>query len=48
MYAYYWSRTFFGGSPGSARYLGFSAGGVYTGYDNRYYGRSVRPVRVSE
>ena len=44
----YWSRTLGGSYPNNARGLYFHSDfiGTYNGY--RYYGRSVRPVRLSE
>lgn len=44
----YWSRTLGGSYPNNARGLYFHSGfiGTYDGF--RYYGRSVRPVRLSE
>ena len=47
---YYWSRTLDEGGPNVAWSLGFNSSSVYTssGYNYRYYGFSVRPVRVSE
>lgn len=44
----YWSRTLYSGNPGSARYLSFNSSGVSMYGDNRYGGRSVRPVRSQE
>ena len=44
--AYYWSRSLSTYYSYCAGYLSFSSGGVYGEYDYRYYGRSVRPVRV--
>ena len=41
-----WSRTL--NDPLIARRLGFGSGYIYTGSNNRYYGFSVRPVRLSE
>ena len=41
-YGYYWSRTLYSDRPSGARDFGGS------GYDDRYYGQSVRPVRVAE
>ena len=47
-YGYYWSRTLGTVSPSSAWYLYFYSDYVYTYDDYRCYGRSVRPVRLSE
>ena len=45
---YFWSRSLYTSDSSYGRGLYFHSGGVYTGYyDNRYYGRSVRPVRLS-
>ena len=44
---YYWSRTLNTSYPYGARDLYFNSGFIYTGGDDRYYGQSVRPVRVS-
>jgi hypothetical protein len=42
----YWSRSL--DTPGSSYACGlyFYSSDIYAGYSNRYYGRSVRPVRV--
>ncbi len=47
-YGYYWSRTLYTSSPYNARYLDFYSSRINTdsGY-RRYYGHSVRPVRLS-
>ena len=46
---YYWLRTLYTSSPDLARLLHFNSSSIYTGNLNfRYYGRSVRPVRVSQ
>ena len=45
-YGVYWSRTL--DYPGSAWGLDFTSDGVRTYVDYRYYGQSVRPVRLSE
>ena len=45
---YYWSRTLNASDPCSARDLLFESGDIYTSSDYRYFGRSVRPVRLSE
>ena len=42
---YYWSRTLGTSDPNNAYFLYFYSGNVYWGYDYRYGGRSVRPVR---
>ncbi len=50
-YGDYWSRTLSEGDPYRARYLDFGSGSgdIYTNdYGRRYYGFSVRPVRLSE
>ncbi|MEE1309026.1 MAG: hypothetical protein UHJ41_02880 [Bacteroidaceae bacterium] len=44
----YWSRSLSASYSGDARYLYFSSSGIYTISNNRYYGRSVRPVRVQK
>ena len=44
-YGYYWSRTLYTSSPCYAYYLYFGSDVVDWGSLNRYYGRSVRPVR---
>ncbi len=41
-----WSRSLTTGNSLSGRYLNFGSSYVDTGYSPRYYGRSVRPVRV--
>ena len=52
-YGYYWSRTFYNTSePYIACGLSFSSGDIprsnsYSNCRNRYYGQSVRPVRLS-
>ena len=43
---YYWSRTLNSGGPSSAYYLLFNSGGVNWRGNGRYYGQSVRAVRV--
>lgn len=45
---HYWSRTFSSDSPCNARFLGFYSDKIGTADYYRYYGRSVRPVRISE
>ena len=48
-YGHYWSRTLSSGGPGLAWYLGFTSNYIYTsGSGYRYWGQSVRPVRLSE
>ncbi|MBQ7663715.1 MAG: hypothetical protein IJS43_00640 [Bacteroidaceae bacterium] len=42
---YYWSRTLNADYPYYAYNLGFSSGYMYVNGYNRYYGRTVRPVR---
>ena len=42
-YGSYWSAT--EGGSGSAGSLDFNSAGAYVGYDNRYYGQSVRLVQ---
>ena len=42
------SRTLDESGPDGAHGLGFISSGVNTGYGNRYYGQSVRPVRSTE
>ena len=44
----YWSRTLYESFPYSAWHLDFYSSSIDTSYYNRCYGRSVRPVRVSE
>ncbi len=44
----YWSRTLYSGVPHTAKNLSFDSSGIYADYYYRYYGRSVRPVRLSE
>ena len=45
----YWSRSLYESDPYYARYLYFGSSDIYTYYDyGRYYGFSVRPVRLSE
>ncbi len=44
-YGLYWSSSLYESSPYYAWYFGFRSGYVYTYYDNRYDGHSVRPVR---
>ncbi len=45
---YYWSRTLGTVSPNDGWYLNFGSSGIITISSYRYYGRSVRPVRVSQ
>ena len=47
-YGRYWSRALYESYPRYARYLQFKSGGIYTDDDSRFYGFSVRPVRLSE
>ena len=42
----YWSRTLYS-FPYYAGYLRFDSNDIYTGYGDRDFGRSVRPVRLS-
>jgi uncharacterized protein (TIGR02145 family) len=42
----YWSRSLYTSNSYSAYYLYFYSSSISTSYDNRYYGQSVRPVRV--
>ena len=44
----YWSRTLGGSYPNNARGLYFHSGFIRTYDGSRYYGRSMRPVRLSE
>ena len=46
-YGYYWSRALYAGYPYRARYLDFNSSSIGTSDYNRCYGRSVRPVRLS-
>ena len=43
---FYWSRSLSTSYSDNACYLYFNSGGIYTYYGSRYYGQSVRPVRV--
>ncbi len=45
---YYWSRTLNSSHPYGAYYLYFNSGNMDRVIDNRFYGFSVRPVRVSQ
>ena len=45
---YYWSRTLHSGNPINARDLYLITSYIDTGSDYRYFGQSVRPVRLSE
>ena len=47
-YGYYWSRKSRWDLPWSAWYLVFDSSGVRTNDYARCYGKSVRPVRLSE
>ena len=47
-YGYYWSRSFSTSSSNYAYYLHFYSSGICTYSNYRYYGRSVRPVRVQK
>ena len=44
---FYWSRSLYPDYSLSARYLTVNSNGIYTANGDRYYGRSVRPVRFS-
>ena len=44
----YWSRTLYAGDPDSARRLHFYSSDIYAGDYGRFFGLSVRPVRLSE
>ncbi|MBR1788796.1 MAG: Ig-like domain-containing protein, partial [Bacteroidaceae bacterium] len=46
-YGLYWSRTLDTSYPHYARSLDFNSSNIYTRYNSRYYGRSVRPVLAS-
>ena len=45
---YYWSRSLDTGYSGDACFLEFYSSKIYTYGDDRYVGRSVRPVRVKK
>ena len=45
---YYWSRSLDTSYPYYARRLGFGSSIIFTSSGDRYLGRSVRPVRLSE
>ena len=45
-YGYYWSSSLYSGGPGSAWCFYFYSGDYNMDYGNRYYGLSVRAVRV--
>ena len=45
-YGYYWSSSLYTDSPYDAWLLYFGSGYYLMGYGSRYYGLSVRPVRV--
>ena len=47
-YGVYWSRTLSPDSPDDARYLLFDSSGIRMDSKERYYGFSVRPVRLPE
>ena len=47
-YGYYWSSSLYTDSPDLAWYLIFFSDYYGMNYNNRYYGRSVRPVCVSQ
>ena len=47
-YGYYWSRTLNSDAPDYAWYPGFGSSYIYAGNSGRYFGFSVRPVRLSE
>ena len=40
----YWSSSLYAVTPSDAWFVSFSSGSVYRSYDDRYYGRPVRPV----
>ena len=44
----YWSRTLYNNSPNGAGSVYFHSDNVYCYYNNRSYGFTVRPVRVSQ
>ena len=44
-YGYYWSSSLYTDNPYNAWVLGFGSGYFNMGISDRYYGRSVRPVR---
>lgn len=45
-FGYYWSRSLGTDDSQDGRVLDFSSGSVNTYYSSRYFGQSVRPVRV--
>lgn len=45
-YGYYWSRSLNAVDPLGGHRLYFNSGNINAGWNDRYYGRSVRPVRV--
>jgi len=45
-YGYYWSRELYSSDSYDAYYLFFDSSGVNTHYGSRYFGQSVRAVRV--
>ena len=48
-FAHYWTRTLYENDPESAFFLSFDSGSVqWNTLYKRFYGRSVRPVRVSQ
>ena len=47
-YCYYWSRSLNTSYSDSACFLYFSSSNIGANYSSRYYGRSVRPVRVKK
>ncbi len=47
-YVNYWSRTLYESDPSYARSLYYGSGRIYAGSSRRYFGYSVRPVRLSE
>jgi len=47
-YGYYWSRSLPTPGSGYAYYLYFHSSGIYGEYSSRFYGLSVRPVRVDK
>ena len=47
-YCYYWSRSLHTRYSDNACFLYFSSSNIGANYSGRYYGRSVRPVRVKK
>lgn len=45
---YYWSRMLYTSGSSGACFLAFDSSNIGTGIYDRYYGRSVRPVRVKK